>query len=204
MSVATQQRIEVVPIRSLTFLSENPNVHPPSQIEALARSIKTWGMPLPILVDETNAVLAGNGTLAAATAAGLTEVPVVRAEGWSDEKKREYAVLDNKLRQMSDWDDAVLRSEMQSLVETDFLDSIGFTDEQIDKIIADTSSFAPPEDGARSGITLEVTRFAGEKLRISEQERSALLAKLDAYVLRTGKPDGFVEDLVENPRKNHL
>lgn len=196
--------VEIVAISELGFMGDNPNLHSDAQIASLARSIRTWGMPLPILVDERSVVLAGNGTLAAAIKAGLDRVPVCRATGWSDEKKREYAVLDNKLRQMSHWDQASLRSEIQDIVSSEFLDDIGFSDEEIDKIISETSGFTAGGDGAKSGVKTEITRFAKEKIRVSMAEKTAILSAIENYTLQNGSSDGFVEKLLGIISKKYL
>lgn len=196
--------IETVPVESLQPMANNPNTHPDRQIESLARSIRTWGIPLPILVDEKSVVLAGNGTLAGAIKAGLTHVPVCRATGWTAKKKREYAVLDNKLRQMSNWDDAILKSEVSAIVDSEYLESIGYADEDIDKLIADTSPFRVGGDGASSGVKTELVKFGKEKLRVSVEDKSKLLSLLDNYTLKNGSNTGFVDSIVGKIAKKHL
>lgn len=204
MTDSPASKVEIVPVADLAFLAQNPNTHPDSQIVALARSIRTWGMPIPILVDERSVVIAGNGTLAAAIKAGLDRVPVCRAIGWTDEQKREYAVLDNRLRQLSSWDQASLRAEVQDIASTEFLDAIGFSDEEVDKIIADTSKMTVGGDGSRSGAKTEVVRFAKEKLRVSVAEKTALLSAIETYSIKHGSAEGFVGSLLEVVQKKHM
>jgi hypothetical protein len=196
--------IEMAAISDLGFMGDNPNIHSDAQIESLARSIRTWGMPLPILIDDRSVVLAGNGTLAAAIKAGLTHVPVCRATGWTDAKKREYAVLDNKLRRMSQWDQASLRSEIQEIVSSEFLDAIGFSDEEIDKIISETSSFTGGADSSRTGAKVSVLKFGKEKVRVAVDERTALLSAVENYNLKNGTTTGFVENLLLEISKKYL
>lgn len=188
--------IEVVSVSDLKFVPNNPNVHPDSQVAALARSIRTWGIPLPILVDEHSVVLAGNGTLAGAIEAGLDRVPVCRATGWSEEKKREYVVLDNKLRQLSEWDDDVLRSEIDSILGTDFLDSIGFSSDEIDGLLCDTSSFREPAGSTTTGVQKCVIKFSKHKLSCNNTERDAIFAALESYKVQNKTSDGFVAHIL--------
>ena len=51
--------------------------HSRKQIEQIAESIRTFGFAVPILVDEQQRILAGNGRLEAARLLGLDKVPVV-------------------------------------------------------------------------------------------------------------------------------
>ena len=56
-------QIENKRIVDLIPYPQNPKMHPDNQIEQLANSIREWGWTIPILVDESNNVLAGHGRL---------------------------------------------------------------------------------------------------------------------------------------------
>ena len=53
---------------------------------------------------KSNMILAGHGRLAAATALGLSEVPVIVLEGLSEAKKRALLLADNKITENAGWD----------------------------------------------------------------------------------------------------
>jgi ParB-like chromosome segregation protein Spo0J len=52
----------------------NPHVHSKNQIGQIARSIRQFGFTVPIIVDETNVILAGHGRRLAAKDLGLNRV----------------------------------------------------------------------------------------------------------------------------------
>jgi hypothetical protein len=46
---------------------------------------------------------------------GIAEVPVIVAHGWTDQQKTAYVIADNRLTEASDWDDEMLRLELNDL-----------------------------------------------------------------------------------------
>lgn len=58
----------------------------------------------PIVVDENMVVLGGNMRLEAAKAAGIFEVWIDVAEGWSEQQKREFIIKDNASFGEWDWE----------------------------------------------------------------------------------------------------
>lgn len=98
----------------------NPKIHPDSQIDQLANSIRQWGWTMPILIDEGNQVIAGHGRLYAAQQVGKEEVPCIVAKGWSEEQKKAYVIADNKLAELGSWDNALLYQELKDIGEAKF------------------------------------------------------------------------------------
>lgn len=118
-------------ISTLNPSEDNPRQHPPSQIEALAKSIMRFGFTIPILIDENSMVLAGHGRLEAAKTAGLDKVPCLRADGWSDEEKKAYIIADNRLADQSTWD-APLLFDLASSLDEDLLGLTGFSPDELE------------------------------------------------------------------------
>ena len=111
------QKMRVVKIGELKPYANNAKVHPEHQIESLVKSIKEFGFVNPILVDESNNVLAGHGRLEAAHRMNMEDVPVVIAEGLSEEQKRAYIIADNRLAEMAEWDSTNVAEELLKLQE---------------------------------------------------------------------------------------
>ncbi len=122
--VERKQLIDLIPY------DRNPKIHPDSQVEQLANSIREWGWTIPILIDESGQVIAGHGRLYAAQKLGLSEVPCMIAEGWSEEKKKAYVIADNKLAEKGSWDNALLYSELKKINESEFDLSLTGMDEE--------------------------------------------------------------------------
>tara|TARA_R110000824_G_scaffold97450_3_gene232949 strand:- start:8130 stop:8696 length:567 start_codon:yes stop_codon:yes gene_type:complete len=112
--------IQNKPISDLIRYNQNPKMHPESQIEQLANSIREWGWTVPILIDEQNNVLAGHGRLSAALTLEMEEVPCIVATGWSEEQKSAYVIADNKLAENGEWDMGLYFSELKKINDMGF------------------------------------------------------------------------------------
>ena len=131
----------------------NPRIHPQSQIDQLAQSIREWGWTMPILIDESANVIAGHGRLFAAQELDIDEVPCITASGWSDQQKKAYVIADNKLTENASWDDGLYFSELRSLQENGFdLSKVGMdSDFSFDDFepslqpITDFTNFSPDD-----------------------------------------------------------
>jgi len=113
-------KVESHPIESLVPYDRNPRMHPDSQIEQLANSIRQWGWTVPILIDDASNVIAGHGRLEAAKRLGMEAVPCVVASGWTENQRRAYVIADNKLSENSAWDDGLFYRELTALSEANF------------------------------------------------------------------------------------
>ena len=72
-------------------------------------------------------VVEGHGRLMAALELGLQSVPVIHLDGLSDEQRRFYALVHNKLTMNTGWDFDKLNSEIDSLADVDMCE-FGFED----------------------------------------------------------------------------
>jgi hypothetical protein len=126
----------------------NPRRHPERQIAGLMKSIKrVWTNP--ILIDETETILAGHGRLEAAKRLGMTEVPTVRLNGLSPSEKRAVVIADNRLPERAVWDFDLLRGHFRELVEHDFdVELTGFSTGEVDLLMDSTpkTTAADPAD----------------------------------------------------------
>ena len=84
-------------------------------IGAVAESISQTGYNNPIIVDEKNIILAGHTRLASLKKLGKKEVEVLKVTGLSEEEKRKYRLLDNKVGEFASWDYVALMEEMEGL-----------------------------------------------------------------------------------------
>ena len=111
------ERIEQVELAALRGYERNARIHSPKQVTQLAASIRQFGFVNPILVDARGQVVAGHGRLAAAKHLGLEHVPTIRVDHLTEEQLRAYRIADNRLAELSDWDEEFLALELQDLCE---------------------------------------------------------------------------------------
>jgi len=87
--------------------SSNPRFIKDHKFRKLVKSIKDFPEMLekrPIVVDEDYIVLGGNMRLKACKEAGLSEVHIDIAKGWTEEQKQEFIIKDNSSFGEWDWD----------------------------------------------------------------------------------------------------
>src|SRR5918997_293128 len=85
-------KVERWPIAKLIPYACNARTHSTAQIDQIAASIRQWGFTNPILVSEDGTIIAGHGRLLGAKRLGISEVPVMVANGWSKEQIQAYAL----------------------------------------------------------------------------------------------------------------
>jgi DNA modification methylase len=128
-------QITHVSIDSLTPYSNNSRKHSESQVESICNSIKEFGFTNPILIDETNGIIAGHGRLMAARKLNLTSVPCIMLKGLTPNQKKAYVIADNKLALNAEWDMAMLISEVNYLEEQGFkTELMGFSLDELENM----------------------------------------------------------------------
>src|SRR3982075_3853967 len=129
----------------------NPRTHSKKQIGQIANAIRRFGFSNPVLVDDTNGIVAGHGRVEAAKVVGLDQVPTVRLSAMSEAEIRAYVIADNRLAENAGWDRALLGIELQYLteLEIDFDVTVtGFELPEIDLLIGDLSLGLNDSDSA--------------------------------------------------------
>jgi DNA modification methylase len=144
--------IEHLDPASLRPWAKNARTHSKKQLRQIAESIKTFGFTNPVLIDQTNTILAGHGRVEAAKSLRMATVPCLRIEHMTEAEKRAYVIADNKLALNAGWDEEMLAQELQGLLATENLgfdiDVIGFEVAEIDSLVEGLTPEEPgnPED----------------------------------------------------------
>ncbi len=107
-------KIEYMPTGKIRTYAKNAKIHTASQIEKIKKSINEFGFNDPIAIWHGE-VVEGHGRLIAATEMGLESVPVVCLDGLTDEQRRAYALVHNKLTMNTGFDFDVLNEELERL-----------------------------------------------------------------------------------------
>ena len=129
------RQLTSVPITDLTPDPRNPRTHSRTQINAIARSIETFGFNAPILVNKGKQIIAGHGRFEAMKLLGHTEVPVICLNHLTEIEARAYMLADNKLTDRSIWDDIKVATHLKELSELALefdIEATGFEPPEID------------------------------------------------------------------------
>jgi len=135
-------------IEDLKFDPGNPRIHTKRQIGQIASSIRIFGFNVPVLVDCHGNVVCGHGRLLACRELGMTEVPTLCLDHLTPAQARAFMIADNRLTEISVWDDRLLARQLKelSLVGLDFdIEVTGFEMGEIDLRIASLDDPAQAE-----------------------------------------------------------
>lgn len=111
---------------------KNSRVHSNYQINQIKKSIEHFGFVNPVLINGNN-IVAGHGRTKAAKELGLTEIPAIDVSNLSEEQLKAYVIADNKIATNAEWDQEILRMELDALKELDFDVSIlGFDPSEVE------------------------------------------------------------------------
>jgi DNA modification methylase len=127
----------------------NPRAHSPRQVRQIARSIDSFGLNVPVLIDGSGKVLAGHGRIMACKELGWREVPTISLEHLSAAQARAFAIADNRLTENSVWDDRLLAEQLKelSILDLDFsIEATGFEMGEIDLRIQGLTSTAEQDE----------------------------------------------------------
>ena len=144
MSNWPADRVERRPVASLIPYARNSRTHSDEQVAQIAASISEWGWTVPVLIDPDGGIIAGHGRILAAQRLGLSDVPCMTADGWTEAQKRAYVIADNKLALNAGWDSDALRIELSELQGLDFdLGLTGFDPSEIEGLLSDPEPVGP-------------------------------------------------------------
>ena len=126
----------------------------------IKESLEKFGAARSIVIDEDNRILAGNGTIEGAKAAGIKnlriietdgqEIIAVKRTGLSEEEKVGLALADNRTSDLSDWDSQMLKqlSEEQDL-------NPWFNYDELHALLGDEEEINSVDSDAQSGVLAE-------------------------------------------------
>lgn len=133
--IPNQLREHMIALDKLVPYDKNPRKHSKKSQDALKQSITKDGFIIPITINQDNKIIAGHGRRMAAIELGMTEVPFVMVHT-TDEEYVRLVLSDNKIAELSKWDNGLLKETMEYLenIQDAELFVPGFTSEDLDKI----------------------------------------------------------------------
>jgi DNA modification methylase len=131
-------QLERIEISKLSNDPANARKHSERNIETIVASLRRFGQQKPIVIDKTNVVRAGNGTLEAAKQIGWTHIDCVRTTLESSDAIA-YAIADNRTSELAEWDQDVLAAQLNGLLADDeeLLEAAGFDEDDLNELLGD-------------------------------------------------------------------
>ena len=128
----------------------------------------------------------------------IESVPYIVVDWLSPEQVKAYRIADNKLAELSTWDEEILKEELFELEAVDFpLEVMGFTEIDLRNLFTEDE----PEEKAEKSpkeekTTLPMLRFGSNSVRITEDELILLSNRYNEYIELTPE-EGFITWLLK-------
>jgi ParB-like chromosome segregation protein Spo0J len=135
--------VERIAIADLSFDPANARKHGERNLAAITASLRRFGQQTPIVIDKSNVVRKGNGTLQAAIAMGWDSIDCIRTALTSSDAIA-YAIADNRTSELAEWDEDILAAQLQGLLTDDeaLLEAAGFTEGELSEM-SEEPDFGP-------------------------------------------------------------
>jgi ParB-like chromosome segregation protein Spo0J len=122
----------------------NARVHDSVNIESIKVSLRRFKQQKPIVVGIDNVVIAGNGTLVAASELGWKHINVVRSELAGDDATA-YGIADNRTAELARWDYKQVAESIRALELNGYdVEATGFSKSELENILGAGNGWAPP------------------------------------------------------------
>ena len=122
----------------------------------IKQSLEEYGAARSIVIDENNRILAGNGTIAGAKAAGIKNLKIIEADGdeiiavkrsnLTEDQKVGLAIADNRTGDLSEWDIDMLEQLSKEHDLNDFFDKKELDDILSKKEVLPAEGLTDPDD----------------------------------------------------------
>lgn len=170
-----------VPISDLKPYENNPRVNDNS-IDAVANSIKNFGFKVPLVIDNDSVIVCGHTRLRAAQKLGLESVPCIVADDLTTDQIKAFRLADNKVAELSNWDNVLLACELNELAAAD-IDMADF-------------AFDTSENWMRQQAWKKAEKYCDLKKRIKCHSHGGFFTTCFFEVGKKGTP---ISEIKENP-----
>lgn len=152
--------MNLVDVDKLIPYVNNARTHSKEQINKLRASIREFGFINPVIIDRDYNVIAGHGRILASQEEGIDKVPCVFVDYLTDAQKKAYIIADNRMALDADWDEELLKIEIESLKDDDFdLSFTGFDESELLDLFGDDSKGKVEDDNFDLSSALEKASF---------------------------------------------
>jgi len=138
---------EVVDVATLVPNPRNPNRHPETQIDLLARIIAAQGWRAPITVSNRSGfIVRGHARLQAALRMGWCEAPVDRQDYPTEAAEWADLIADNRLAELAEPDSQSLLELLRATEAEGLLALTGYDDQSVLALLAEINASSPHDE----------------------------------------------------------
>ena len=137
MDPANTLSVKRVPIDSIHLDAANARLHPETNLDAIAASLKRFGQQEPLIIQKSSGrVIAGNGRMVAMKQLGWRECDVVEADV-DDLTATALGIALNRTASLAEWDEPVLAKLLVELEKGDAREGVGYSQDELETLLAE-------------------------------------------------------------------
>ena len=157
--------MEIITMKLVDLVKPEKNVriHTEQQLKEFQRSVKMFGQIRPIVVDENNVILAGNGLYETLIAMGKETADVYNYENLTENQKKKLMIADNKIFSLGIENLDTLNSFLEDLQGD--LDIPGFDEDILKQMVSEAEDVTEKlsEYGTLDDEEIQSIKESGER-----------------------------------------
>lgn len=167
MEIITMKLVELVKPE------KNVRIHTEQQLKEFQRSVKMFGQIRPIVVDENNVILAGNGLYETLIAMGKETADVYKYDNLTENQKKKLMIADNKIFSLGIENLDTLNSFLEDLHGD--LDIPGFDEDILKQMVSEAEDVTEKlsEYGTLDDEEIQSIKESGERKEQQIQKAEA-------------------------------
>lgn len=172
---------------------KNVRIHTEQQLKEFKRSITMFGQIRPIVIDEHNVILAGNGLYDTLLQMGRETADVYQYKNLTEHQKKKLMIADNKIFSLGIENLETLNSFLEDLQGD--LDIPGFDEEILKQMVSEAEDIT---DKLSEYGTLDEEEIQSIKENAAKKEHQTLEQKTESKVPRTATSELIEEEQGED------
>lgn len=167
--------MEIITMKLVDLVKPEKNVriHTEQQLKEFQRSVKMFGQIRPIVVDENNVILAGNGLYETLIAMGKETADVYKYDNLTENQKKKLMIADNKIFSLGIENLDTLNSFLENLQGD--LDIPGFDEDILKQMVSEAEDVTEKlsEYGTLDDEEIQSIKESGERKEQQIQKAEA-------------------------------
>lgn len=167
--------MEIITMKLVDLVKPEKNVriHTEQQLKEFQRSVKMFGQIRPIVVDENNVILAGNGLYETLIAMGKETADVYKYDNLTENQKKKLMIADNKIFSLGIENLDTLNSFLEDLQGD--LDIPGFDEDILKQMVSEAEDVTEKlsEYGTLDDQEIQSIKESGERKEQQIQKAEA-------------------------------
>ena len=186
-------------LKDLVRSERNIRIHTEKQLEEFERSVRMFGQIRPIVVDENNTILAGNGLYETLLRMNREDALVYKYEDLTEAQKKKLMIADNKIFSLGIENLDTLNEFLEEL-DGD-LDIPGFDEEILKQMVADADEITEKisEYGTLDEEEVRKIKDANDKREQEETTKSKTVQETDTSLPISEHQNGSNAEVEQDP-----